>query len=270
MSSRIVAALLAASTALAGCSTVNKAVEGAKEDWSRMTSSTPEQTGDQQARITPPIADAAVNPAAAPAAKPAEKSVVHPRLEQAVAEYGAANRTSKGQPDPVSFNSAKCSTDLLLAKGPAVPLNRNNPQAVTKQAENAGWGAVGGAAARLPGPLGNAAGRVVQTTRDTQGAQADATQRLCARFGQANVQYLQADNIADPKRREAAFTTLDRNLAANFVRQVAAADSSTRAMLNRGTDQMIEGAARDVLNKIKSPGAGGVVGDLIHKIPGLK
>ena len=155
MSTRLSAFILAAGTALAGCSTLDKAAQGAKEDWNRMTASTPAAPASAPANDQRREAPAEVV-AAAPS------SNVHPRLEAALEKYGSAH-VSKGKPDPVSFNTSKCSSELLAGKGPNPVLNRATPGAVQKQAENGAWGAIGGLAGKLPGAAGTAAGRVVQT-----------------------------------------------------------------------------------------------------------
>ena len=244
MSKRLSAFILAAGTALAGCSTIDKAAQGAKEDWNRMTASTPAAPASAPANDQRREAPAEVV-AAAPS------SNVHPRLEAALEKYGSAH-VSKGKPDPVSFNTSKCSSELLAGKGPNPVLNRATPGAVQKQAENGAWGAIGGLAGKLPGAAGTAAGRVVQTGRDSQTQQADATQRLCGRLGALNVQFARADAIENPSRREMTFKSLDGQVP-GFISQVAAVDSSTRAIIDRGRDQTIEDAARKLLNGVKSP-----------------
>lgn len=246
MSKRLSAFILAAGTALAGCSTVEKATEGAKQDWARMTAST-----TASAPASAPANDQRVAAAAPTAVAAAPASNVHPRLQAALDKHGAAH-VSKGKPDPVSFNTAKCSSELLAGAGPNPVLNRATPGAVQKQAENAGWGAIGGLAGKLPGVAGTAAGRVVQTGRDSQSQQADATQRLCGRLGALNVQFARADAIQNPGQREMTFKSLDGQVP-GFISQVAAVDSSTRAIIDRGRDQTIEDAARKLLNGVPSP-----------------
>lgn len=250
MSTRLAAFLLATST-LVGCSTVNKAVEGAKEDWQRMSGSG--QTEQTAAPATTAAAPAAVQ-AAAPAAAPVAvvNRSVHPRLAQAIENYGANYKDGKGNPVKISFNADKCPADVLAGKGPNPVLNRATPNAVQKQAEGAGWSAIGGLAGKIPGVGGTVAGRAVQTTRDAQNAGADATQRLCARLSPLHLQFLNADKIQSVQTRERTFTALEGRVP-DFIRQVAAVESSQKAITERGTDQMQEDAARKLLQNVPNP-----------------